>query len=618
LDLVCRIPAAGTNSVYGGVGNDTVYGGTGNESFYGGTGDDRIYGGSGNDRLQGDGGTDTLSGDAGADLIFGGSGNFIYGGDDSDYIDIGTTWTNAADSRTATITVDGGTGGVDNDTLDLTEYTAYQNLTVSNDADGDSISGSVQVQSAYGWTTVNFTEIETLLVTNGGTTETITAVTLDGTVSGTAGNDYIDVNYTGDPDGDRVDANDALLAGHSGNDDLIDAGAGTDSVFSGAGNDTLYGGADRDFLYGGDGNDLFYGGDEVGAGDNMFGGTGDNTAYGGTGNDQYWITVGGDNTFYGGDGEDFAILESLDGPFSAFNLTLTGNNAGTANYANGDVFTFDSVEKIQGSDGDDIYVTTASTGGIWINATEGNDTLYGGVGSETLYGGIGNDVMYGGDGLGRDILFGDDNNDIIYSGDGDAIVYGGAGDDTFVDYYGTAQDHTFYGGDGYDQVSLHPLEGPTTTILTGDGSGTTTTDPGGSLTFESVEVIFGSNLEDTFDGTASGTALNFSAKAGNDSLVGGSGSDRLYGGTGNDGISGGLGADSVYGDDGNDTITFAHGDLASGGAGDDLFVLQDLGEGPGATITITGADTGETLGGGDTLHDQLCHSVYGSDPFLPH
>ena len=35
----------------------------------------------------------------------------------------------------------------------------------------------------------------------------------DGTVEGTRGNDVIDFNHTGDPDGDQVDHNDAVIAG---------------------------------------------------------------------------------------------------------------------------------------------------------------------------------------------------------------------------------------------------------------------------------------------------------------------------------------------------------------------------------------------------------------------
>ena len=59
------------------------------------------------------------------------------------------------------------------------------------------------------------------------------------TVSGTGGDDRIDASYTGDPEGDRVD--DATGAGPAGMGDVIDAGAGNDTVLGGAGNDTIWG-----------------------------------------------------------------------------------------------------------------------------------------------------------------------------------------------------------------------------------------------------------------------------------------------------------------------------------------------------------------------------------------
>lgn len=474
------------------------------------------------------------------------------------------------------------------------------------------------------------------------------------TYTGTTGsNSFVggkgsDVFYGGNPADPYFDGGDYIQADPekystatgTGGNDTIYGGGGSDTIFAGYGNDVVIGESVNiysrsDTIDGGNGDDC------------LSGGWGGDTAFGGAGNDQYWITVGGDNTFYGGDGEDFAILESLDGPFSAFNLTLTGNNAGTANYENGDVFTFDSVEKIQGSDGDEIYDTTANTAGIWINATEGNDTLYGGVGSETFYGGIGNDVMYGGDGLARDQLQGGDGDDIIYSGNGDALLWGDAGNDYIVG--GT--DAWIFGGEGDDTIvldatqldgtgaqtqdvyvdggtdTLNDYDTPDLTNYGGYRNLSTNPDGNGNGIWGSVEVLTsnGSWIVVDFDeietlllpqdGTISGTSGNDVINGsytgdpdgdvvdGNDAIIAGhSGDDDLIeAGAGNDYIESGAGSDTIYGDDGNDTITFAHGDLASGGAGDDLFVLQDLGEGPGATITITGGDTGETLGGGDTL-----------------
>uniref|UniRef100_UPI003F69768E Ig-like domain-containing protein n=1 Tax=Marivivens donghaensis TaxID=1699413 RepID=UPI003F69768E len=83
--------------------------------------------------------------------------------------------------------------------------------------------------------------------------------TEDGVVEGTAGDDLIDVTYVGDPDGDKIDNNDAILAGETGNDDIVVAGDGDDTVIAADGNDEVYGGAGNDDLYGGAGNDVLIG-----------------------------------------------------------------------------------------------------------------------------------------------------------------------------------------------------------------------------------------------------------------------------------------------------------------------------------------------------------------------
>ena len=90
----------------------------------------------------------------------------------------------------------------------------------------------------------------------------------DGIVEGTEGDDVIDLGYDGDPEGDRVDAGDALLPGEAGDDDIVQAGggddlvragAGDDEVTAGEGHDTVFGGSGDDRVWGEDGNDVIYG-----------------------------------------------------------------------------------------------------------------------------------------------------------------------------------------------------------------------------------------------------------------------------------------------------------------------------------------------------------------------
>ncbi len=57
--------------------------------------------------------------------------------------------------------------------------------------------------------------------------------TKDGIVEGNNNANLINAAYTGDPEGDRVDANDAVLGHVGSNDDVIVAGGGNDTVLAG-------------------------------------------------------------------------------------------------------------------------------------------------------------------------------------------------------------------------------------------------------------------------------------------------------------------------------------------------------------------------------------------------
>lgn len=204
----------------------------------------------------------------------------------------------------------------------------------------------------------------------------------DGVVSGTDGNDLIDIDYIGDPEGERVDNNDAISKTVAPNADTIHAGAGKDTVMAGADNDLVYGGAGDDQIFGGTGHDTLHGddgndlikGDE--GNDQIFGGLGQDALYGGSGND----------SLRGGDGND----------------------------------------QIFGGVGDDSLYGDA--GDDQLSGEDGHDQLFGGTGNDSLYGGSGNDTLYGG--AGTDLLEGGSGNDQLYFGAGS--ITGGAGDDRYL------------------------------------------------------------------------------------------------------------------------------------------------------------------------------------------
>ena len=97
-------------ALMGGVGDDTLRGNLDNDILMGEDGDDVLDGGAGNDVLEGGEGADSLQGALGDDTLDGGIGNdtMTGGGGQDTFINV-----NAGD------VIDGGSGAIDFDTLDL-------------------------------------------------------------------------------------------------------------------------------------------------------------------------------------------------------------------------------------------------------------------------------------------------------------------------------------------------------------------------------------------------------------------------------------------------------------------------------------------------------------------
>jgi Ca2+-binding RTX toxin-like protein len=141
------------------------------ENLTGGSGDDTLIGSISGNVLAGGAGADSLDGGGGADLVFGGAGNdtilvgdgdTLGGNDDSDRFIVGGP---------VTATIDGGSGGTDNDILDLTGASNFV-LNYSDTTPG-ALAGSVvfydnaNQDSIVG--TLNFSEIEGLVCFTPGT-----------------------------------------------------------------------------------------------------------------------------------------------------------------------------------------------------------------------------------------------------------------------------------------------------------------------------------------------------------------------------------------------------------------------------------------------------------------
>ncbi|MFT6606008.1 MAG: Ca2+-binding RTX toxin-like protein [Halocynthiibacter sp.] len=408
-------------------------------------------------------------------------------------------------------------------------------------------------------------------------------------------------------------------------DDYVASGLGDDSVIGGTGNDTIYAGAGNDTVLGGADDDLIFG--EDGA-DTIEAGTGNDTVDGGAGNDTI-IGGAGNDSIIGGTGDD-----SVDGDDG--NDTLIGN-AGNDSLWGGDGD--DSIDG--GADNDSLG---GDAGNDTIDGGAGDDALYGWTGDDLLTGGTGNDYMEGGDGL--DTFIGGEGADTMIGGAGmDYVDYSASGAAVNVDYSaGTAS-----GGDaagdvitatdgiigsdfddtliGFDTENL--TAGPdfyTNVLIGGDGNDSIDGRGGNDSLYGDAgnDTILGGTGDDYIEGGADADYLAAGANddtvlggTGNDTIFGEDGADSLDGGTGDDLIIGGAGSDTMAGGDGDDTIYIGSDDVATGGAGDDLFVIDPTAL-TGGVITIDGMETSETSGDSldfnGTLAGPVTYTAQGTDP----
>lgn len=644
-DIVAR---AGDDVISGGAGADTIFGGDGNDSINGGSGGDSLLGGAGNDTIVTGTGQDTVFGGAGndsilantgandklvygedgADTIFGSSQNdTLDGGADADVIYAGNSFGLGNDSITGGETV---TTGTDFDTLDLSTVTTGVTVDWTGPEAGTITDGA---------DTINFSDIEQIILTD-------QADLLD------AASETVGVNVDG------AGGNDTLNTG-SGND-TVAGGDGTNSYSLGAGDDVMLGGTGADLVY-------------------QFDGHGDDTLDGGAGRDELYygfVTSGQTITFdsaTGGTATGGGDTDSFDN-FEVIGLTNVDDSI-DATLATGDLEILSGEGQdtvLTGSGNDSIFTGFGTTtSDVYFDGGAGDDSIAGSDGNDTLIGGLGEDTLDGG--AGADSIEGGAGNDSIDVGAGDGFVdtvvfADGDGDDTIAGFEAPIDngDGTFTGQDQLDLSGLTDVNGaPVNTrdvTVTDDGLGNallsfpnsqTVTLVGiapGDVTsddalaamgiLQSDDVVSGTAGGDLIDATYLGDAQGdmvdagdsatgtdddsieagdgndtVAAGAGDDTVLGGAGADEIDGGigndsidagsendtvlgwTGNDSIAGGTGDDSIFGQDGNDTI------LGGAGAdyldGDDALAGADEIFGEAGNDTIIGDGGNDTLSGGD-------------------
>jgi Ca2+-binding RTX toxin-like protein len=558
----------------------------------------KIDGGLGNDTVEG--------GDGTGQFLLQPDGSYAYVGwalnpDGITYTYVGGTWDPAVEGPGMDVLI-GGAG------VDTVSY-----ATAASTAQPDPVTGLGPVPNVTG-VTVDLSVVDAQNTVNAGWD------LLSGfeNVIGSAFNDGL----TGDAQANLLDAgagNDTLIGGDGadtliggGGDDVLTGGAGVDTVnYSGTNSTAVVGAtpgvtgvnvnlsvttaqntlnAGLDTLTGIENavgslfNDTLSGGaDGVTVANRLDGGAGNDSMLGGGGNDTL-IGGAGNDTLNGGAGVDTlsyegtlgAVAVNLSGALLATNLGNVATNR-SAGAAGVDVLS--NLENVTGGGGND--TVAGSAGNNVLDGGTGDDNLDGGGGNDTLVGGAGNDVLGGA--AGNDLLQGGIGNDVLRDGVGTNTLAGGIGNDLYV-----------------------VATGDTVLELASEGLDTVET----ALTAYALTA----NVENlTYTGTANSTGTGFVGNALDNLIAAGAGNQRLAGGTGNDTLLGGAGTDTLDGGDGSDTASYATNTLAvtvdlangtassstqAGGSGVDTLISIENAIGGSGNDTLTGSDGANRLDGG--------------------
>lgn len=321
---------------------------------------------------------------------------------------------------------------------------------------------------------------------------------------------------------------------------------------------------------------------------------------------------------------------------------------------------FGKVATIVGTDRDNTIKGTRGPDVIWAGRGDdtvygrgGNDRICGGSGEDRgLYGNKGNDKIDAGTSERATFLYGGAGNDLLYEepGGGDAQeMFGGPGDDvlkagdsngTYLDVLdgGPGDDvmeqgraeGIFFGGDGNDVMRGGKWNGDRDELRLDAAPGPVDVDLArgtirgwGNDTVEEIEIVWGSELDDTLTGDSERNYLI--GRAGDDTISGGGGDDCALGGTvqfwnscwfpydyetgsGNDTLNGDAGDDGLIGGDGNDLVDGGSGFDTKWFAASPAPVTVDLG---GGVATGEGSDTLAAVEGvvGSNFADTLTGSA---------
>ena len=516
----------------------------------------RIGGGGGDDAITGSEQAETISGGSGSDtLVLGGGSDSALGGSGKDRIVLEGDFDGS--------TIDGGSGGDDTDSVDVSDLGTGITLSAT--------SGEAGTLSDGNGSTATFTDVEE--------------------IDATEHDDIVDFSAVTEQDGVTVDASagDDSVAG-GGGDDVLDGGTGNDTASGGVGNDLIYGGQGDDSLTTGTGNDTLYGGE---GNDRLANSSGDDFLYGGVGEDELVASLG-DDTLFGGTGND-SLVGGLDDD------RLDGGS--------GNDVIFGGVEPPSGS------------------ATKFSYEFYelDGVSLSTLadagFDATGNTTRTP-EGHGTTDTINVDAIDTAHSGNADtfAVKYStvltvtSSGTYTFETSSDDGSKLFVNGTEIVSNDGLHGVQTVSGALALGAGEHT-------------VEIVYfentgGTALSATVSGPDTGNtpialeSANIQASD-EDSITGGAGNDQIYGqfgddeidaGTGDDSVFGGIGDDLLYGGDDQDTFVLEDGfgdDTIYGGeGGTDSDTLDLSSVTGGVTLDIDAVESGTVTDGSDTASFQ--------------
>jgi Ca2+-binding RTX toxin-like protein len=192
----------------------------------------------------------------------------------------------------------------------------------------------------------------------------------------------------------------------SGSNTISWSGTWIEEVITGWGNDTLTGDDVANLLNAGAGTDTLIG---AGGNDTLTGGSGNDNLDGGSGDDRYVFASGwGADTITG----DLSGVDTVDFSTVNSNLTVDLDTTGTEVQDLG-------VNNTVNWSGTFIENVTGGNGNDSLTGNSGNNRLEGLAGADTLTGEAGNDIMVGG--TGNDTLNGGANNDTYLFAKGDGI-----------------------------------------------------------------------------------------------------------------------------------------------------------------------------------------------------